>query len=154
MTTFALLITLLAGTNNAYSTQPYGEAYQTFQETGRPLVILVGADWCPGCRTMKMSSLPAAGNRGIFKDVSVTIVDVDQSRELSRKLMRGNSIPQLIMYYKTDSGTKRVQLTGAQSQDAIEQFVGRAFAEGNSSVAGQSEPSRGETDGSRDVVAR
>ena len=128
MTTYVLLMTLLASTTNTYSTQAYGKAYQEFQEDGRPLVILVGADWCPGCRTMKMSSLPAAGNRGVFRDVNVTIVDVDQSRELSQKLMRGNSIPQLIMYYKTETGTKRVQLTGAQSQQAIEQFVGRAFA--------------------------
>jgi len=127
MAGYALLVALLTS-NATYSTQSYGTAFKAFQEEGRPMVVLVGADWCPGCRTMKSSNLPEAGRRGMLKDVSVAIVDVDQSRQLAGKLMSGNSIPQLVMFYKTESGaTKRVQLTGAHSPQAIENFVNQAF---------------------------
>jgi thiol-disulfide isomerase/thioredoxin len=127
MTGYALLAALLAS-NATYSTQSYGEAYKSFEDEGRPMVVLIGADWCPGCRTMKMSNLPEAGRRGLLKDVSVAIVDVDQSRQLASKLMQGNSIPQLVMFYKNESGkTKRVQLTGAHGPQAIENFVNQAF---------------------------
>jgi thioredoxin-like negative regulator of GroEL len=128
MSGYTLLLALLA-TNFSLQTQPYGEAYKAFQEEGRPLVVLVTADWCPACQTMKSSNLPEAARRGLLKDVNVAIVDVDRSRALASQLMQGNAIPQLIMYYKTESGSKRVQLTGAQSLSSIERFVGRAFEE-------------------------
>jgi thioredoxin-like negative regulator of GroEL len=125
MTAYVLLVALLAA-NPSLSNQSYGEAYKTFQEDGRPLMVLVTADWCPACRTMKSSNLPEAARRGVLKDVSVAIVDVDRSRELAGKLMQGNAIPQLIMFYKTESGAKRVQLTGAQSVQSIERLVHEA----------------------------
>ena len=42
----------------------YAKAYQETAETGRPLVVLIGADWCPGCRQMKYSSIPQLEKSG------------------------------------------------------------------------------------------
>ena len=95
--------------------QSYGDAYREAKETGKPLVILVGADWCPGCQTMKHSVIPALKKSGDLAQVSFASVNSDQDRELAGKLMRGGSIPQLIVYRQTDKGWQREQVTGAQS---------------------------------------
>ncbi len=93
----------------------YGNAYREAERTGKPLVILVGADWCPGCNTMKHSVIPALKESGDLAKVSFATVNTDSERELASKLMQGGSIPQLIVYQKTDSGWQREQVTGAQS---------------------------------------
>ena len=93
----------------------YKEAYQEAKETGKPLVILVGADWCPGCRTMKQTVMPALKQAGELSQVSFATVNTDQDSELAGKLMQGGSIPQLIVYKQTDNGWQREQVTGARS---------------------------------------
>ena len=51
-------------------------------------------------------------------------VNTDADGELAGKLMQGGSIPQLVMYRKTDDGWTRKQLTGAQSTSNVEAFLG------------------------------
>ena len=43
--------------------------------------------------------------------------------------MRGNSIPQLVLFTRTADGWKRQQLTGAQAEQSIESFLNRALAD-------------------------
>jgi thiol-disulfide isomerase/thioredoxin len=93
----------------------YSEAYREAHETGKPLVVLVGADWCPGCQTMKRSVIPALKQSGDLALVSFAAVNTEIDRELAGKLMQGGSIPQLIVYKKTETGWHREQLTGAKS---------------------------------------
>ena len=106
--------------------QTYAQAHKTTQETGRPLLVLVGATWCPACQEMKSSLLPQLRRRGSLKKVSFTIVDTDQQRPLANKIMSGDTIPQLIMYCKTDKGWTRRQLTGGQSVARVERFIEQA----------------------------
>jgi thiol-disulfide isomerase/thioredoxin len=106
--------------------QTYAEAHKDNAETGRPLVVLVGADWCPACRTMKSSALPQVEKDGVLSKVAFAVVNTDREGDLAHKLMRGSSIPQLIMYHKTDDGWKRYSLVGAQSPQRIESFIQQA----------------------------
>ena len=101
----------------------YAAAFEQAEESGRPLVVLVGADWCPGCRQMKYTTIPQLEKKGGLRNVTFAYVNTDQQRRLAGKLMRGSSIPQLVMYQKTDSGWTRKQLTGAQSQSSVEAFI-------------------------------
>jgi thioredoxin-like negative regulator of GroEL len=101
----------------------YAEAHKINAETGRPIVVLVGADWCPGCRTMKNSVMPSVAEQGLLKKVAYAQVNTDKEGELAKKLMRGGSIPQLIMYRKTADGWQRSSLVGAQSRARIEAFI-------------------------------
>ena len=110
----AFLQVSLAATPST-ATGSYGDAYREAKETGKPLVILVGADWCPGCQTMKHSVIPALKKSGDLAHVSFATVNTDQDRELAGKLMQGGSIPQLIVYRQTDKGWQREQVTGARS---------------------------------------
>jgi thiol-disulfide isomerase/thioredoxin len=103
----------------------YATAYREANETGKPLVVLVGADWCPGCRQMKYSAIPELEKKGGLNNVNYVYLNSDEDSALAGKLMKGGSIPQLIMYHKTDEGWKRQQLTGAQAVSEIERFIER-----------------------------
>ncbi len=107
----------------------YATAFREVTESGRPLVVLVGADWCPGCRQMKDSAIPALEKQGGLDRVSFAYVNTDQQSELAGRLMKGGSIPQLIVYHKTDEGWRRKQLTGAQSVPDIQQFLDQVTEE-------------------------
>jgi thioredoxin-like negative regulator of GroEL len=104
----------------------YATAFRETEKTGRPLVILIGADWCPGCRQMKYTTIPELERKGGLRDVAFAYVNTDEQSQLAGKLMQGSSIPQLIMYQKTDQGWTRKQLTGAQSTSRVQAFLAEA----------------------------
>jgi len=117
---------LLQATALTAGAHDYATAFKQAEETGRPLVLLIGADWCPGCRQMKYTTIPELEKKGGLRNVAFAYVNADHESKLAGKLMRGGSIPQLVMYRKTDEGWKRQQLTGAQSASRIESFIGAA----------------------------
>lgn len=106
--------------------QSYAEAYKQAEVNGQPILVLVGADWCPGCRTMKGAVMPRLQQEGKLKTVNFALVNTDESAAIAAHLMRGNSIPQLIVYAKTEKGWHREQITGATSEAAVEQMIKRA----------------------------
>lgn len=101
----------------------YSTAFREAERTGRPLVVLIGADWCPGCRQMKYTTIPELERRGGLRNVAFAYVNTDQQGKLAGKLMQGSSIPQLVMYQKSTGGWTRKQLTGAQSASRVEAFL-------------------------------
>jgi thioredoxin-like negative regulator of GroEL len=104
----------------------YAAAYKQATENGQPLVVLVGADWCPGCQTMKNSSMPEVERKGGLNNVAFAHVNTDQQSKLAGQLMRGGSIPQLVVFYKADGNWKREQLTGAHSAGDIQVLLDKA----------------------------
>ncbi len=126
MSTLALMlqISLVATSSNNYDA-----AYKNTNETGRPLVVLVGADWCPGCRTMKQSVIPQLEKNGKLQQVAFATVNTDLQGPLAESLMKGGSIPQLIMYVKTDKGWDRKQMIGAHSPSEVEAFIKQGVAQ-------------------------
>lgn len=119
----ALSASLVAASNDSYTA-----AHKEMTETGKPLVVLVGADWCPACKQMKQSIIPQAKRNGLLDDVSFAVVNTDNEPKIARSLMQGSSIPQLVVYHKTADGWKRRQLTGAQSLGTIESVIKEATA--------------------------
>ena len=105
---------------------PVPEAYKTSQSSDQPLVVLVGAEWCPGCVTMKRTVLPNLVRRGKLRNVQFATVDADDDPAMARKLMRGTSIPQLIVFSRGEGGWRREQFTGPQSEGTVEAVVDRA----------------------------
>lgn len=122
--TLNILLQTMAVTANAHD---YATAYQQTVETGRPLVVLVGADWCPACRQMKTGSIPELEKSGGLKKVAFAYVNTDHQGDLAGKLMTGGMIPQLVMYQKNAAGGwTRQQLNGAHSATDIEAFLNKA----------------------------
>ena len=117
---------LMQTTLLAAGPQSYDDAFKQAETNGQPILVLVGAEWCPGCRTMKSSVLPKLAQGGKLKKVNFALVDTDASENLAAHLMRGNSIPQLIVFAKTAKGWHREQITGATSGEAVEQLIKRA----------------------------
>lgn len=114
---------LLVGGADSYET-----ALQAAKDNGQPMLVLVGADWCPGCVTMKNSTMPSIARTGGLKGVNYITVNYDQNPTLARQMMRGNSIPQLVVFSKTDKGWHREQITGATSAGAVGGLIKRALA--------------------------
>jgi thioredoxin-like negative regulator of GroEL len=111
---------LAAGPND------YGAAYRETQVDGQPLLVLVGADWCPGCITMKQAVLPRLGQSGKLQNVNVALVNTDAQSDLAGQLMRGGTIPQLVVFAKTSNGWHREQITGAVNEATVEAMLHRA----------------------------
>lgn len=107
----------------------YEEAYRQSQANGQPLVVLVGTDWCPACQTMKKGVLARMLLSGKLSRVNFAVVNADREKELAGKLMRGNSIPQLIVFHKTgEKSWTREQITGAASEDNVLAMIEKADA--------------------------
>ncbi len=95
-----------AGSTPHAAANTYAAAYQDTQDSGKPLVVLVGASWCPACQSMKTSTMPAVAAQGGLSKVAFAYVNVDAQHDLAGQLMEGGMIPQLIMYEKTADGWK------------------------------------------------
>lgn len=127
MTGLALSLALQAALLSG-GAHPYDEAFRTASAGGPPLLVLVGADWCPGCRTMKQNVLASMQQSGRLKDVNYAAINTDVDSKLASRLMRGNTIPQLIVFSKTETGWHREQITGATSEANVAALIGRAVA--------------------------
>lgn len=107
----------------------YQEAHAAVQESDKPLVVLVGADWCPACVQMKGVLTPEFERRAGRERVVFARVDADRQPGLSRSLMRGQGIPQLVMYRRTAAGWRVSRLLGFQSSSAVESFIAQGISE-------------------------
>jgi thioredoxin-like negative regulator of GroEL len=106
----------------------YVAALADAQASRQPLLVLVGAEWCPGCQTMKHSVLPNMVRRGTLRGVTFVAVDADAEAELARQLMQGPSIPQLIVFSRgIDGKWHREQITGRTSEAEVQSLIARAL---------------------------
>jgi thioredoxin-like negative regulator of GroEL len=117
------LATILQASILAVGADDYAAARRETADSGRPMVILVGADWCPACQTMKNNVVPQVKRRGMLGRVAYAVVNLDRQKDLGRQLVAGGPIPQFIMYRKTREGWKRRRLVGGQSVETVEAFI-------------------------------
>ena len=128
MTGLTLSVVLQAAVLGASPTGSYEQAFVASRTSGQPLLVLIGADWCPGCQSMKRSVFPALRRRGVLRPVAFATVNTDQQRELAAKLMSGGRIPQLVMFHFDGDRWHRNQLTGPQGVESVERFIHRGVA--------------------------
>lgn len=105
----------------------YADAHRQHVDSGRPMVLLVGAEWCPACVQMKNSVMPRVARRGSLEKVAYAQVNTDRDGRVAKAVMNGGTIPQLIMYRKTPAGWKRHMLVGAHTPEKIEAFIQRGL---------------------------
>jgi thiol-disulfide isomerase/thioredoxin len=136
MSTLALAMLLSVSALTTTGDQTYTQAYNiAINDSSRPLVVLVAADWCPACQSMKTSVLPQVQQLGGLNNVAFAVVNVDRDSPTARLLMEGGSIPQLVMWVKTDKGWSRQQLTGSQSVSAVQGFVAQGVSTARMPIA-------------------
>ena len=123
-TAFVLNASLLTAAPQHVAPQdPAREAYARSIETGRPLVFLFGATWCPACRVMKDRTLPQVEQNGAMRGVEFAYIDIDERPTFAKRYLRGNSVPQLIRFDRDGERWKAQHLIGAQSPERIAQFL-------------------------------
>jgi thioredoxin-like negative regulator of GroEL len=105
------------------SLETYAEAHRATVETGKPMVVMVGTDWCAPCQAMKKTVLPRVRERGLLRKVAFAVVNPDRDGALAEKLTGGGPIPQLVMFRKTQDGWVRKKLVGGQTVETVEQFI-------------------------------
>ncbi len=101
----------------------FEQAFRKSATTGRPLVLLLGAKWCPGCMVMKDNVLPKVEKAGGMANVEFAYIDIDRNRQLAAKLSKAKTIPQLIRYHRTPKGWKYNLLNGAHKVPEVTTFI-------------------------------
>lgn len=129
MLSSVLVAALLTVAGTSPGVQNYAEAYRKSQVEGKPLMVIVSAQWCPACHTLKDTTIRDLEASGQLNDVNVAIVDRDAEPELARQLMREQKIPQIIVFAKSDSGRwERSQLIGYQPQGPVRSLIRSAMS--------------------------
>lgn len=111
------------------SAETYSAAYAATAEKGYPLVVVVGASWCPACQEMKSKIIPELKRQGVFRDVAFAQVDLDEESELGAKLTEGGPIPQIVVYRRTTVGWRLRRLIGGHDVRTVEQFIRQGVAD-------------------------
>jgi len=106
----------------------YAEAHRLTVESGKPMLVMVGAEWCGPCQRMKTEILPQVRRNGTLNNMAFALVDVDRQAELARRLTGGGPVPQLLMFHQTNDGWKRRKLIGGQSVQSVEKFINQGLA--------------------------
>lgn len=127
----SLLLAVVLGSVTSLKTD-YEEAYKESVSEDKPLMVVVGAPWCPACNVLKQSTLEPMAATGELDDVSVAVLDRDANPELVKQLTKGERmLPQIIMFSKTSSGKwKRHHLKGYQPQQPVRNMIRSAVSLG------------------------
>ncbi len=120
----ALMMAVTGATNEV--ADDYDVACAKAEREKKPLLILVGASWCASCQVMKKETIEPMKGSGELNEVVVAVVDKDARPELAEQLMRGQTLPQVVMFKQDPDGWKRYSLTGMQSQTRIRELIRRA----------------------------
>lgn len=121
---FALLLAFTGP--NSSKPLTYEEAMQQAQKENKPILILVGAKWCSSCEVMKRDTLEPMKESGELKGVVVTYIDKDERPELAQQLMKGETLPQIVVFAKEADQWKRLSLTGMQTKSRMQELLARA----------------------------
>jgi thioredoxin-like negative regulator of GroEL len=126
--TEAVAATDTAKNGDAEADESYTEAHRVTEKTGKPLLVMVGADWCSPCQNMRKTILPRVRDHGLFRKIAFAHVNVDNERELAQQITGGGAVPQLVMYRKTKDGWKRRIMIGYHSVEEVEKFINEDLA--------------------------
>jgi thioredoxin-like negative regulator of GroEL len=118
-----LAVSVILHAAMATGAQSYSEAYSALIEEGRPMLVVVGADWCPACQTMKNGTLAQMERQGKLREISYVALNSDRQPDLAARIGQGSMIPQVILYEKTEKGFRRRHLAGAQGEGTILSLV-------------------------------
>ncbi len=113
----------------------YEDAYQKAHKEEKILLVVVGADWCAACKTLKSGTIEPMQKSGKLDCVVLTQVDKDNQPELAKQVMTGNTLPQLVAFKETAEGWKRFSLSGIQSEKRVQELIVAAGGELSSETA-------------------
>jgi thioredoxin-like negative regulator of GroEL len=131
MISLLLGVVLMGMSSKQPLAQDYAEAYRDSVSKQKPLLVVVGAPWCPACNSLKDSTILPMAETGELDGVSLAMINRDEDPELAQKLTGGEPlIPQIILYTPEQGKWKRQKLMGFQSKQPIRSLLRRALGRG------------------------
>ena len=81
---FSLLLTVALSTlpGDQQLQKSYAKAYTESLAEKKPLLVVVGAPWCPACQVLKESTLKPMAKTGELDDVSFVVINRDETPRL------------------------------------------------------------------------
>lgn len=129
---FSLLLTVVLTTlpGDQQLQKDYAKAFTESLAEKKPLLVVVGAPWCPACQVLKENTLKPMAKAGELDDVSFVVINRDKNPALADKLTQGEkSIPQIILYTPGEDGWQRRKLRGFQSKQPIRSLIQKALVQ-------------------------
>lgn len=98
----------------------YETAFNEHQETGKPFIVIITADWCPPCQDLKTNIFPR-----IFKKIKknkfcYAEVNWDEEPAQVKLLTKSTTVPQVIIFYKLGKVSKRVDFIGLKEKEVYD----------------------------------
>ena len=109
----------------SWNAQGYDKAYHQSLESGKPLLVLVGADWCGACQVMKKRVMPQLDKDGVLRDIHCTELNLSEDEELANRISKVNTIPCLILFTKSDGKWQKSELIGMHNQKSVKAFLAK-----------------------------
>ena len=125
-----VLAVVLGSVTSATLKTDYAEAYKESVAKDKPLMVVVGAPWCPACNVLKQTTIEPMAETGELDEVSVAVLNRDSNPELVKQLTKGEKmLPQIIMFSRTEKGGwKRNQLKGYQPKQPVRNLIRSAVS--------------------------
>lgn len=116
----ALLVSLVLATAGD---ETYAAQVKSSNETGRPLVVLLSADYCPHCRVMEGRINQAKAAKEL-DGINLAYLNTERDSK-ARALQAGNDrIPQLIVVrLAADGGWETRRVIGSQSREVLSELL-------------------------------
>jgi thioredoxin-like negative regulator of GroEL len=132
MVSLLLAVVLASATSEQNLQQNYADAYQQSVAENKPLMVVIGAPWCPACNVLKDTTLKPMVSSGELDAVSLVMINRDEAPELAQQLTQGvRTLPQIIVYSKENGGQwKRRRLMGFQTRQPVRSLIRSALGRG------------------------
>ena len=131
MVSLFLAVVLAGVTSEQQLQQNYADAYAQSVSQQKPLMVVVGAPWCPACNVLKDTTIRSMAQTGELDGVSLAVINRDEDPELAKQLTEGEKmLPQIIVYTQNKSGWKRRKLLGYQPKQPVRTLIRRALGRG------------------------
>ncbi|MEM9826218.1 MAG: thioredoxin family protein [Planctomycetota bacterium] len=128
MLSVILAVCLSTAISESSLNQSYADAYRESVRDHKPLMVVVGAPYCPACKVLKQTTIQPMAATGELRDVSVAVVDKERDPKLAERLTGGEKLlPQIIVFSQDASGAwKRRKLLGYQPKQPVRSLIRRA----------------------------
>lgn len=131
MVSLLLSLALVGITSEQKLHQNYADAYHRSVQEQKPLMVVVGAPWCPACNVLKESTLMPLAQSGELDEVSLAVINRDEEPELADRLTAGErTLPQIIVFSQENGSWKRRKLSGYQTAQPVRSLIRRALGRG------------------------
>ena len=127
-----LMAALLASVTSEQIKTDYASAYKESVAQDKPLMVVVGAPWCPACNALKQTTIQPMAQTGELDNVSLVLLNRDNDPALVKQLTKGEKmLPQIIVYRRTNAGKwERERLMGYQPKQPVRNLIKKVASRG------------------------